>query len=153
MSSKLSFSEETGQTSMRTCSKCNCEKELSSSNFRYDPRRDQFRKDCRPCEYITRDKEKLSLNGSNRRSLKLKALPSWSDKEKILSVYREAKIIENSFEGELFEKFHVDHYYPLKGKEVCGLHIYENLGVIPLRDNLRKTNKHPEEFYSSDILK
>lgn len=39
----------------------------------------------------------------------------------------------------------VDHFYPLKGKAVSGLHVAENLRVIPAFDNLSKHNKMPDE--------
>ena len=39
-------------------------------------------------------------------------------------------------------EWHVDHIIPLKGKEVCGLHIWSNLAVIPKVENLRKGNRN-----------
>lgn len=49
------------------------------------------------------------------------------------------RILRNKHTG--FE-WHVDHLVPLKGVDVCGLHIWSNLAVIPKIDNLRKGNKN-----------
>jgi len=43
-------------------------------------------------------------------------------------------------------EWHVDHKLPLKGKNICGLHIWSNLQVIPKIQNLQKGNKEMTKF-------
>lgn len=38
-------------------------------------------------------------------------------------------------------QWHVDHVVPIKGKDVCGLHVWYNFSVIPKIENLKKGNK------------
>jgi hypothetical protein len=78
-----------------------------------------------------------SAKAANRRAARLRRTPAWADLEKIEAVYAAAKLIT-----ELTGKpWHVDHIIPLQGETVSGLHVYENLQILPARENLRKHNR------------
>lgn len=66
---------------------------------------------------------------AERRANKLKATPAWANLDKIKELYL------NCPEG-----YHVDHIIPLKGKEVCGLHVESNLQYLPAIENIKKKN-------------
>lgn len=61
-------------------------------------------------------------------------IPPWSQKELIEQFY------ENCPEG-----YQVDHIIPLKGKEISGLHVIENLQYLLAEENLKKGNKFVSE--------
>lgn len=76
------------------------------------------------------NKEANRFKRSLERARKLKATPKWANLKRIKEIY------ENCPKGH-----HVDHIIPLKGKEICGLHIETNLQYLPAKENLKKGNK------------
>ena len=64
---------------------------------------------------------------------KVNAAPKWLSDE-------DHKAIEE-FYANRPEGYHVDHIVPLKGKTVCGLHVYWNLQYLPAVENIKKSNK------------
>jgi len=71
---------------------------------------------------------------------KKEATPSWLskfDREYIRHLYIQANNLEN-ITG---DRYHVDHIVPLKGENVCGLHVPWNLDVITAEENMSKGNK------------
>lgn len=78
----------------------------------------------------------VAVEKSNRyRARKLKAMPNWINPEELRSFYTEASK----------QKLHVDHIVPLKGENVCGLHVPWNLQAISAKENLEKKNKLTKE--------
>jgi hypothetical protein len=71
-----------------------------------------------------------------RKARKIQATPSWADLQLISDIYDFAAF-RSRREG---IKYHVDHVLPLKGENVCGLHIENNLVILPATENIRKSN-------------
>ena len=77
------------------------------------------------------NKDKVRLKAANERAARLQRSPQWADKEAIKDFYL------NCPEGH-----HVDHIVPLRGKEVSGLHVIENLQYLPAKENMSKGNRY-----------
>lgn len=91
--------------------------------------------------WADRNKGRLNAKTNQRRVLKLNATPAWlteSHKEEILYLYELARDITIT----TGEPYHVDHIVPLKGNNVCGLHVPWNLQILPADLNLKKSNFH-----------
>lgn len=89
-------------------------------------------------------KAKRQVYDAARRTALTKCTPGWCNPPDILEIYK--RCVETTLStGVLHE---VDHYYPINGKLVCGLHVPLNLRIIAATENRSKGNKHPDEFYS-----
>ena len=84
--------------------------------------------------------EMIRFYASERRAAKLQRTPSWSRLGIIEQIYTCCP-----------DGYHVDHYYPLQGDTVSGLHVPDNLCYLPAQANQSKNNTHPAEV-SQDIL-
>lgn len=83
--------------------------------------------------------EKNREKTAKRRAAKLNATPPWlsdADKAHINRTYKLAQMMQD-ITG---DKYHVDHIVPLQGKNVCGLHVPQNLQVLRADLNLSKSN-------------
>lgn len=81
--------------------------------------------------YAAKNKHKFAFYNSRRRTAKIMAFPNWADKDEIKSLYKKASILG----------MQIDHIVPLKSKLVCGLHVENNLQLLPKYENLSKGNR------------
>lgn len=72
----------------------------------------------------------------HRYAAKRHRTPAWADQKKIERFYADAQAMTEW----LGEPVHVDHIVPLQGKRVSGLHVHENLQLLPGRENCQKSN-------------
>lgn len=113
----------------------NQERESEQSKGYYTKNRSHIL--ARAIKWNTENNSRRRAQNAKRRSAARRNL--WGQKEKIDAVYSLAKTMTLLF-GSPYE---VDHRYPLNGRQVCGLHIEQNLQVISKAENQRKGNRPP----------
>lgn len=79
---------------------------------------------------------------AKRRAAELHRNVAWADHAKIKEIYAHARVMSEM----LGEVWHVDHVIPLQGKLVSGLHVHNNLQILPGIENIRKGNRFQVEF-------
>jgi hypothetical protein len=85
----------------------------------------------------------VAASATARRASIMQRMPSWADQEKINKIYKEAaEMRANGID------VHVDHIIPLKGKYASGLHVHNNLRIIPASENIKKSNNFTPERFS-----
>lgn len=95
-------------------------------------------------EYRNKHRAKYAAHCRTRQARKLQATPKWltpNDFDEIEQIYQRSV---NTTE-QTGIKHVVDHYYPLQGETVSGLHCPSNLRILTEVENATKGNKHPEE--------
>lgn len=78
---------------------------------------------------------------AKRSAAKKRAIPSWADHEAMRAVYAQAAWLTET----TGVRHEVDHIYPLQGESVCGLHCEANLQILTKTENIRKSNRMPDE--------
>jgi len=104
-------------------------------------------KKCKNVEYKRNNMGRVLEQTSRRKAHIKRATPSWVVPDQLRPFYESAVLFSSS----TGIKHHVDHKIPLRGKLVSGLHVPDNLQVIPASANLRKSNKlenHVNAFLS-----
>src|SRR5256885_974184 len=78
--------------------------------------------------YYAKKPHVFRARDAKRRAKLVLATPSWADAAEIRAKYAEAARLTT----ESGIRHEVDHYFPLKGRRVSGLHVHFNLRVIPM---------------------
>jgi hypothetical protein len=82
----------------------------------------------------------VRYHASKRRAAQLQRTAGW-DLELTELVASEAADLANRREQLTGFKWHVDHVVPMQGRLVSGLHVWNNLAVIPASTNILKSNR------------
>ena len=92
-------------------------------------------------EYKNRNVDVVRADTSVRKRRHREATPKWltpAERLQMRDLYLQARKLTELTR----ERYVVDHIVPLRGEEVCGLHVPWNLRVITQEENLKKSNKH-----------
>lgn len=81
--------------------------------------------------------ERHAAKQARRRATKRNAQPQWANTFFVSEIYHLARLRSHY----LGSKFEVDHIVPLKSSIVCGLHVENNLQIIPKIANVSKGNR------------
>lgn len=88
----------------------------------------------------SKNRGKLAAKQKIRETMKMSAFPSWANKFFIEEAY-DLAARRSAMKCGGHAKWHVDHIVPLVSKKVCGLHVHNNLQVIPSIQNIKKGNR------------
>jgi hypothetical protein len=90
-------------------------------------------------EYREKSPEKVRAKESKRRCAKLQRTPIWLTVDDFWMISQAYELA--ALRGKMFGlEWHVDHVIPLQAKLASGLHVPQNLQVIPAAWNLSKQN-------------
>lgn len=127
------------------CAMCNSIKE--ENEFYKNNTKSSGLGQCKSCmsdyqrEYYPENSEKwINCSHKGREAIK-RATPKWAELEKIKLFYK------NRIDGQ-----HIDHIIPLRGENVCGLHVLANLRYMTAVDNMSKSNKFDESMLDEEYI-
>lgn len=91
----------------------------------------------RKLAHIKKNRTYYNMHVNSRKKRMKYKRPKWADLKAIYALYEEARRLTKTT-GVLYT---VDHIVLLNGQNVCGLHVENNLQVLPGKENDQKGNK------------
>lgn len=100
--------------------------------------------------YQSANRAKYTALENKRRAAELSQTIMWTEahKKAVDALYEEAARLTK----DTGTTHHVDHIYPLRGRDSHGLHVVWNLRVVPAEENLRKSNKVDPRFARAAVF-
>jgi len=95
--------------------------------------------------YSKANRGKCAALDAAYKATKLQRTRSWTQHDQITKLYEEAARLTK----ETGIPHHVDHGIPLRGETDSGLHVLENLRILPGPENIRKSNSRDLEWERS----
>lgn len=86
-------------------------------------------------------------NGLLRLRIVLRRVPAWADRNALRQVYRH----RDQLTRETGVQYSVDHVVPVNHPLVCGLHVANNLQLLPLVANVRKSNNWWPDMWGAQL--
>jgi hypothetical protein len=140
---------------MKLCAKCNVVK--SKFLFSLDnASKDKLRTICKKCDaayksnWRKNNPHKHSATNARHYAKKLERMLTWGKqhlKPEIENWYKRAKLATIFMR----EPYEVDHIEPLRGKDVCGLHVPWNLTLLTKAENLSKGNRRVKSDATASV--
>lgn len=93
-------------------------------------------------KHYLENKQEYFFKADLRKKRVKRAIPKWANIDDIFKVYELCRKISRTT-GVPHE---VDHAIPLQGKTVCGLHVFQNLQIVPQKQNRQKSNSWKRDW-------